>query len=131
MSLQRQMLKIASDLPVGDPKRRKILAALKAAANDIHLLVGWEEEDYDMMEWSQDGVLVQGNFPTIRAAMDAIVRKTPDLNRREWRLFKGELRNTQHVGNGKIEYAGVLSYKRRPFPVESLNKALRYLQTGR
>jgi len=124
-------LEIAAGLPKGDPTRREILAALKEAANDIHLLLGWEEEDYDIMEWGQDGVLVQGHFPTIRAAMDAILRKTSDLNRRDWRLHEGKLRYTIHTGNGKIEYTGILSFKRRPFPVKDLNKALHYLQTGR
>ena len=131
-TLRTQTLKLVAQLPKGDATRRKLLAALKVAKGDVHMTATWSETDYDdISENEGGGVLVSGDFQSIREAMDALIAKTPQMERKEWELTRKGLEGGIDLANGVVDYQANLTYRGRAFPKDALNKALMYLQSGR
>lgn len=129
-TLRSKTLKLAAELPEGDPTRRKLLAALKVARGDVRMTVTWTQSDYDNTGDS-GGNLVTGTYQSIREAMDAVIAATPEMERKEWEVTRKGLEGGIDLANGYVDYNVTLTYKGKAFPKNALVKALLYLQTGR
>jgi len=135
-----RLIRYAAKLPKGSPKRLAIVKRL--ARSEIGLTVEYERQWYDAKpnERPESGILLRGNYSSVREAIDAVLDH-PDHNveRKEWHYSHGtnivgeeEVVIDSSIGEAYVTYYEVvLTFRGKPFPKSVQDKALIYLRSGK